>query len=340
VSNSLTACFALVLGDIEVNGELQSLPGVIKSVGALFFWTYMILVFLVLLNFLLAIIVDAFSEVKKKTSDTIGVPEEITHIAIDKVRSAMRMCGKHYVSDRETRDVLKSIYKARKAADESQEQKRELLDQHSESEARKTIPVGDKHITAESLANLFYTILEPATMDEEMPGKPSRPAPTLKVTKDRCLPCCGKKEETPDLSEVANALVERFGEYEDDVDVEQVDGVQTDSGEPIKPGFGAPPTGSEDELMRRLDEMAQDRDRLARQVQALLAASPQAQAALNEAATVSKQKLAKGPGRSRLGSGGQAEPSDPQITADEAEQIRFNLLSEGQRGVSKNSAQT
>lgn len=31
--------------------------------GILFFWTYMLLVFLVLLNFLLAIIVDAFSEV-------------------------------------------------------------------------------------------------------------------------------------------------------------------------------------------------------------------------------------------------------------------------------------
>lgn len=33
--------------------------------GALFFWTYMLLVFLVLLNFLLAIIVDAFTEVRR-----------------------------------------------------------------------------------------------------------------------------------------------------------------------------------------------------------------------------------------------------------------------------------
>ena len=37
--------------------------------GALFFWTYMLLVFLVLLNFLLAIIVDAFSEVRRWPSN-------------------------------------------------------------------------------------------------------------------------------------------------------------------------------------------------------------------------------------------------------------------------------
>lgn len=34
-----------------------------SAAGALFFWSYELLVFMVLLNFLLAIIVDAFSEV-------------------------------------------------------------------------------------------------------------------------------------------------------------------------------------------------------------------------------------------------------------------------------------
>ncbi len=39
--------------------------------GALFFWSYELLVYMVLLNFLLAIIVDAFSEVKEKTHETV-----------------------------------------------------------------------------------------------------------------------------------------------------------------------------------------------------------------------------------------------------------------------------
>lgn len=38
----------------------------------LYFWSYELLVFLVLLNFLLAIIVDAFAEVKERTRETTG----------------------------------------------------------------------------------------------------------------------------------------------------------------------------------------------------------------------------------------------------------------------------
>ena len=38
----------------------------------LYFWSFMILVFLILLNFLLAIIVDAFSEIKEGTKERTG----------------------------------------------------------------------------------------------------------------------------------------------------------------------------------------------------------------------------------------------------------------------------
>jgi hypothetical protein len=42
------------------------------AAGTLFFWSYMLLVFMVLLNFLLAIIVDAFGEVKEGTREKVG----------------------------------------------------------------------------------------------------------------------------------------------------------------------------------------------------------------------------------------------------------------------------
>jgi hypothetical protein len=42
------------------------------AAGVLYFWSFMILVFLILLNFLLAIIVDAFSEIKEGTKERTG----------------------------------------------------------------------------------------------------------------------------------------------------------------------------------------------------------------------------------------------------------------------------
>jgi hypothetical protein len=40
--------------------------------GILFFWSFELLVFLILLNFLLAIIVDAFGEVKEQQKEQTG----------------------------------------------------------------------------------------------------------------------------------------------------------------------------------------------------------------------------------------------------------------------------
>jgi hypothetical protein len=42
------------------------------AAGVLYFWSFMILVFMILLNFLLAIIVDAFSEIKNATKERTG----------------------------------------------------------------------------------------------------------------------------------------------------------------------------------------------------------------------------------------------------------------------------
>lgn len=47
----------------------------------------MIVVFMVLLNFLLAIIVDAFSEIKEKTKETVGMHTELARLVLDKWRA-------------------------------------------------------------------------------------------------------------------------------------------------------------------------------------------------------------------------------------------------------------
>ncbi len=62
--DSVKTCFGILLGNIDVNTKLRELGGLQSAAGAVFFWSYELLVFMVLLNFLLAIIVDAFSVVR------------------------------------------------------------------------------------------------------------------------------------------------------------------------------------------------------------------------------------------------------------------------------------
>eukprot|EP00887_Chlorella_sp_A99_P002467 scaffold10.g2467.t1 len=77
---AVNTCFAVLLGDISVNYDLEGLSGLQGVVGMLFFWSFEVLVFLVLLNFLLAIVVDAFSCVKERTTDTTGIHTELSQI--------------------------------------------------------------------------------------------------------------------------------------------------------------------------------------------------------------------------------------------------------------------
>ena len=70
--SAVNTCFAILLGDISVNDDLKMLSGLQGVAATLFFWSFELLVFMVLLNFLLAIIVDAFSEVKENTHETTG----------------------------------------------------------------------------------------------------------------------------------------------------------------------------------------------------------------------------------------------------------------------------
>jgi hypothetical protein len=76
--------------------------------GSLFFWTFELLVFMVLLNFLLAIIVDAFSVVKDNTSESVGIHEELAQMVHEKWRSMLgRMLNVHYLPTSRVSALLK-----------------------------------------------------------------------------------------------------------------------------------------------------------------------------------------------------------------------------------------
>lgn len=81
---SFETCINLVLGDMSAGKEMQTLVDPIRTIGTLFLWSYMILIFTVVLNFMLAIIVDAFI-VHKSTSceSQASVLEEISVLTKD-----------------------------------------------------------------------------------------------------------------------------------------------------------------------------------------------------------------------------------------------------------------
>jgi Polycystin cation channel len=105
---SIDTCFEMLLGEIGVNEDLKALTGLQGLAGSLFFWTFELLVFMVLLNFLLAIIVDAFSVVKDNTSESTGLHEELGQMAREKWRAMLgSMLNVHYIPSHRLSALLK-----------------------------------------------------------------------------------------------------------------------------------------------------------------------------------------------------------------------------------------
>ena len=105
---SIDTCFEMLLGEIGVNEDLKALTGLQGLAGSLFFWTFELLVFMVLLNFLLAIIVDAFSVVKDNTSESTGLHEELGQMMREKWRAMLgRMLNVHYIPSHRLSALLK-----------------------------------------------------------------------------------------------------------------------------------------------------------------------------------------------------------------------------------------
>lgn len=75
--NSWTTCFNLFLGDTSPDGTM---PDNIAFGWKVYYYTYLLITFFILLNILLAIIVDAYVEVKDAGSSAAGVGTDIQKI--------------------------------------------------------------------------------------------------------------------------------------------------------------------------------------------------------------------------------------------------------------------
>lgn len=93
---SFHTLFKNLLGDVEYFVvDLVELPGLTYVVAMIYFYSFNIMVLFILFNFLLAIIVDAFGEVKANASETISVHTELNPMISDSWRSFTRYFGFH-----------------------------------------------------------------------------------------------------------------------------------------------------------------------------------------------------------------------------------------------------
>jgi len=199
--DSVNTCFEILLGNIEVNTQLRALDGLQGVAGALWFWTYELLVFMVLLNFLLAIIVDAFSEVKEKTEETVGVHTELFMMARDKWRSLMGMCSSNYISDAKLGTLLK------------QWAGEDVVPVHQERETVKLLTVLNEDMDEEDLKTVLLECLKdaPGSTDDDEKAAASSGAGQL-VRRVFCLPSGQRVMATPrEIELAAKYIVSRFG---------------------------------------------------------------------------------------------------------------------------------
>ena len=72
---SMHTCFSILFGDIDLTNDFVNSDNV--QIGFVFFYSYMAIVFFVLLNILLAILVDAYMDVKTQAEDSKTMISEI-----------------------------------------------------------------------------------------------------------------------------------------------------------------------------------------------------------------------------------------------------------------------
>eukprot|EP00892_Ulva_mutabilis_P002468 jgi/Ulvmu1/12221/UM086_0011.1 len=101
---SFETCIHMLLGDMSISNELRMLVDPIRTIAALYCWSYMLLVFTVVLNFMLAIIVDAF--VVHKSSENpyqAGMFEELSVFTKD---TLSRITGRQQMSTYQLGTIL------------------------------------------------------------------------------------------------------------------------------------------------------------------------------------------------------------------------------------------
>eukprot|EP00873_Tetraselmis_striata_P015466 jgi/Tetstr1/435730/TSEL_024629.t1 len=240
--SSVDTCFEILLGEIGVNAELRSLTGLQGLAGTLFFWSFELLVFMVLLNFLLAIIVDAFSEVKENTTEQTGLHTEVGQLLREKWRSVTSCFSRgQHIPDRRLGQLLKQW-----GGDEDGENAADSQERH--------LRLLDTNLTSDDLTAILKECLSTSDFQDAESGKG--------VFGRRGK---GGPPTEEEIALAAEYVVARFGttevEEEDGGEEEEGAGAGGDSAVPVNTATGER-LYTEKALEKERDALAQALDRL------------------------------------------------------------------------------
>ena len=194
IPDSIMTCFEFLLGEIGVNAELKKLDNWQFFSGQVFFWTYALLVQQILLNFVLAIIVDAYSEVKQQSHETVGILTEIAEIFSDTWKKNLKRIGlyKTYVPNHRVRLLLEAWVKGMSLEELEEEHRKE--EDAVFVEKPKVIKVGEQELDKNELAAMVYDTLGDGMMKQVMKDVPGEDVAMM----------------------VADTIVDSYGSVDDD----------------------------------------------------------------------------------------------------------------------------
>lgn len=106
VERSFQTCFGILLGEIGVTEEMFNLPN--RASVYIFYYTFIMIVFFVLINVFLAIIVDAYVDVKNRAENSESLPKEVVVLSRSLLKSlpGLRLEGEGYLNDSEIIRIL------------------------------------------------------------------------------------------------------------------------------------------------------------------------------------------------------------------------------------------
>jgi hypothetical protein len=116
---SLNTCAEILLGEIGINPKLMEQDFLIPPL--LFFWSYIFVAFFILINILLAIIVDSYAIVKENSDDSTPLPKELKDLLFGRLGGILACDGKRRNLERKLSQKLKWLQLVEKAEGEHAE---------------------------------------------------------------------------------------------------------------------------------------------------------------------------------------------------------------------------
>lgn len=204
---ALYSCWLMLMGDPEVPGKLRTLKTPAQSIAFyMYYYVYMGINYFVLLNVLLAIIVEGYTDVASKNRDALSLPVELGRLLRAVVTERVRICRRvraredGTVEEHTAEEHPLSLFEIQRLADK-------WIDTAAEPRVHKTMhrypPPGERIVELRMVLETGDTRLILPTRDE------------LKTTVLQHFEDIGESPDLPVVTKWVNSVMLYFEEFPD-----------------------------------------------------------------------------------------------------------------------------